>query len=125
MENKEGFRYTYSAAQQQEVEQIRKKYLPETTGEDKLAQLRRLDEGCTGKATAISLIAGILGTLVLGVGMCCVLVWGGGWFIPGIVIGVVGIAVLCCAYPLYHRVLEKERQRIAPEILKLTEELLQ
>ncbi len=125
MENKEGFRYTYSAAQQQEVEQIRKKYLPETTGEDKLARLRRLDEGCTGKATAISLIAGILGTLVLGVGMCCVLVWGGGWFIPGIVIGVVGIAVLCCAYPLYHRVLEKERQRIAPEILKLTEELLQ
>lgn len=125
MENKEGFRYTYSAAQQQEVEQIRKKYLPETTEEDKLARLRRLDEGCTGKATAISLIAGILGTLVLGVGMCCVLVWGGGWFIPGIVIGVVGIAVLCCAYPLYHRVLEKERQRIAPEILKLTEELLQ
>ena len=125
MENKEGFRYTYSAAQQQEVEQIRKKYLPETTGEDKLARLRRLDESCTGKATAISLIAGILGTLVLGVGMCCVLVWGGGWFIPGIVIGVVGIAVLCCAYPLYHRVLEKERQRIAPEILKLTEELLQ
>ena len=124
MENKESFSYTYSAAQQQEVEQIRKKYLPETKEEDKLARLRRLDEGCTGKATALSLIVGIVGALLLGVGMCCTMVWGGGWFIPGIVIGVVGIGVLCCAYPLYNHVLEKERQRIAPEILQLTEELL-
>lgn len=125
MENKEGFSYTYSAAQQQEVEQIRKKYLPETKEEDKLSRLRRLDESCTSKATALSLIVGIVGALVLGVGMCCTMVWGGVWFIPGIVIGVAGIALLCCAYPLYNRVLEKERQRIAPEILKLTEELLQ
>lgn len=124
MENKESFSYTYSAAQQQEVEQIRKKYLPETTEEDKLARLRRLDESCTGKATALSLIVGVVGALLLGVGMCCTMVWGGGWFIPGIVIGVVGIGVLCCAYPLYNHVLEKERQRIAPEILRLTEELL-
>ena len=124
MENNEGFSYTYSAAQQQEVEQIRKKYLPETKEEDKLARLRRLDESCTGKATALSLIVGVVGTLLLGVGMCCTLVWSEGWFIPGIVIGVVGIGVLCCAYPLYNRVLEKERRRIAPEILRLTEELL-
>ena len=124
MENNEGFSYTYSAAQQQEVERIRKKYLPETKEEDKLARLRRLDESCTGKATALSLIVGVVGTLLLGVGMCCTMVWSEGWFIPGIVIGVVGIGVLCCAYPLYNRVLEKERQRIAPEILRLTEELL-
>ena len=124
MENNEGFSYTYSAAQQQEVERIRKKYLPETKEEDKLARLRRLDESCSGKATALSLIVGVVGTLLLGVGMCCTLVWSEGWFIPGIVIGVVGIGVLCCAYPLYNRVLEKERQRIAPEILRLTEELL-
>ena len=124
MENNEGFSYTYSAAQQQEVEQIRKKYLPETKEEDKLARLRRLDESCTGKATALSLIVGVVGTLLLGVGMCCTMVWSEGWFIPGIVIGVVGIGLLCCAYPLYNRVLEKERRRIAPEILRLTEELL-
>ena len=124
MENNEGFSYTYSAAQQQEVERIRKKYLPETKEEDKLARLRRLDESCTGKATALSLIVGVVGTLLLGVGMCCTMVWSEGWFIPGIVIGVVGIGVLCCAYPLYNHVLEKERQRIAPEILRLTEELL-
>lgn len=123
MENNDSFRFTYSAAQQQEVENIRKKYLPRE--EDKLDQLRRLDEGCTRKATALALIAGVLGTLLLGVGMCCTMVWGGVWFIPGIVIGLVGIAVVCLAYPLYNRILEKERARVAPKILRLTDELLQ
>ena len=40
MENNEGFHFTYSAAQQQEVEDIRKKYLPKE--EDKMEQLRKL-----------------------------------------------------------------------------------
>lgn len=123
MENNENFRFSYSAAQQQEVENIRKKYLPPE--EDKLAWLRRLDESCTQKATALSLIVGVLGALILGVGMCCVLVWGGVWFIPGIAIGLVGIAVVCVAYPIYNRVLQTQRKRVAPEILRLTEELMQ
>lgn len=123
MENNENFRFSYSAAQQQEVENIRKKYLPPE--EDKLARLRRLDESCTQKATALSLIVGVLGALILGVGMCCVLVWGGVWFIPGIAIGLVGIAVVCVAYPIYNRVLQTQRKRVAPEILQLTEELMQ
>lgn len=123
MENNENFRFSYSAAQQQEVENIRKKYLPPE--EDKLARLRRLDESCTQKATALSLIVGVLGALILGMGMCCVLVWGGVWFIPGIAIGLVGIAVVCVAYPIYNRVLQTQRKRVAPEILRLTEELMQ
>lgn len=123
MENNENFTFSYSAAQQQEVETIRKKYLPPE--EDKLARLRRLDESCTQKATAFSLIIGVLGTLILGVGMCCTMVWGGVWFIPGIVFGLVGIAVLCVAYPVYNRVLETQRKKVAPEILRLAEELMQ
>lgn len=123
MENNENFRFSYSAAQQQEVENIRKKYLPPQ--EDKLARLRQLDESCTQKATAVSLILGVLGALILGVGMCCVLVWGGVWFIPGIFIGLVGIAVVCIAYPVYNRILETQRKRVAPEILRLSEELMQ
>ena len=45
-------------------------------------------------------------------------------FIPGIVIGLVGLVVVGVAYPLYNRVLKKERERIAPEILRLTDELM-
>ena len=118
----EQFNYTYSAKQQEEIKQIRKKYA--TPEEDKMEMLRKLDNGVTQKATAASIVVGIIGTLLLGVGMSCTMVWGNAWFLPGIVIGVIGIAILCCAYPLYNYTLKKERERIAPEILRLTDELL-
>lgn len=118
-----GFSYNYSAAHREEIKNIRSKYLPQE--EDKLAQLRRLDAGVTQKGTALSLAAGIIGTLVLGIGMCCCMVWGGQLFIPGIVIGLVGIAVVAGAYPIYNAVTAREREKIAPEILRLTDELMQ
>ncbi|MBQ8783761.1 MAG: hypothetical protein IJZ57_08340 [Clostridia bacterium] len=123
MENKkEAFNYTYSAKEQEEIKNIRKKYsAPE---EDKMEQLRKLDNSVTQKATAVSLIVGIIGTLILGVGMCCTMVWASKWFVPGIVVGVAGIAILCFAYPVYTRTLKKEREKIAPEIIRLTDELI-
>lgn len=119
---KETFNYTYSAKQQEEIKTIRKKYLaPE---EDKMEQLRRLDKSVTQKGSITALVIGILGTLIMGIGMCCTMVWTGGWFIPGIVIGIIGIAIVALAYPLYVRITKKERERLAPEILRLTDELL-
>lgn len=117
------FTYTYSAEERSEVESIRKKYLPKE--EDKMEQLRRLDESVARKGMIISLILGVVGSLILGVGMCCCLVWGGGWFVPGIFIGLVGIAGVALAYPVYVRVTQKEQERVAPEILRLTDELMQ
>ena len=35
-----------------------------------------------------------------------------------------GLVLVALAYPVYNRVLKKERERIAPEVLRLTEELL-
>lgn len=122
MENEEkAFHYTYSAKERGEVESIRKKYLPRE--DDKMEQLRRLDESVTKKGTACSLVVGIGGTLILGIGMSCCLVWGGVWFLPGIIVGLFGLAGAALAYPVYHRVTQKERERIAPEILRLTDEL--
>ena len=121
MENNK-FSYTYSANAKDEVEKIRKKYLPKE--EDKLETLRQLDNSVTQKATVLSLILGIVGALILGTGMCCVLVWQDILFVPGIFIGILGIGVLSLAYPLYKRTVEKERERIKPEILRLSEELL-
>ncbi|MGN0776763.1 MAG: hypothetical protein ACI4MM_08840 [Candidatus Ventricola sp.] len=116
------FTYTYSARQQEEVRAIRKKYLPRE--EDKLEQLRRLDRSVTQKATAASLAVGIAGTLVMGTGMSLTMVFPDRWFVPGIVIGLLGIACAGLAYPLYARVIKRERARIAPEILRLSGELL-
>ena len=116
------FTYTYSAQQQQEIENIRKKYLPQQ--EDKMAQLRRLDRSATKKGTVVSVLVGVLGCLLLGVGMCCTMVWvEESLFLPGVVIGIVGIAAVAVAFPLYTRITKRERERLAPQILKLTEEL--
>ena len=122
-ENNKSFNYTYSAKQQEEIKSIRKKYLPKE--EDKMEQLRRLDESTTKPGTVAAFIVGILGALVLGVGMCCTMVWENTMFIPGIIIGVIGIAGVVSAYPLYTHITKKQREKLAPEILRLTNELME
>jgi len=52
------------------------------------------------------------------------MVWSDTLFIPGIIIGVVGIVGICAAYPLYQCVTKRRRDKLAPEILRLTEELI-
>ncbi len=121
-QNSNPFNYTYSAREQEELKRIRQKYMPKE--EDKLEKLRRLDDSVTQKCTVFSLILGIVGALIMGVGMCCCLVWSGIWFIPGIIIGIFGIVILGSAYPFYKRTLKKEREKIAPEIMRLTDELM-
>lgn len=119
MDNNEKFEYTYSAKQQAELEAIRKKYLPEE--ETKMDKLRRLDKSVTRQGTIISIIIGIVGTLIMGFGMCMCLEWQ--QFVLGIVLGILGIAILAAAYPVYNKVTQKQREKIAPEILKLSEEI--
>ncbi len=122
MENgKDTFYYTYSAKQQEEIQNIRKKYLARE--EDKMEKLRRLDRSATKKGAIISTVLGVVSCLLLGIGMCCTMVWMDRWFVPGIVIGVIGIIGVAAAYPLYARITKKEREKLAPQILKLTEEL--
>lgn len=123
-EKRETFTYTYSAAQQNEVKSIREKYAPPAQEQDKMELLRRLDASVTKTGTTVSLIVGIISTLVLGIGMSCCMVWEETLFIQGIVIGVVGIAGICAAYPLYVRITAIRRKKIAPEIMRLSDELL-
>jgi hypothetical protein len=119
--NKETFRYTYSAKEQEEIEKIRQKYIPKE--ENKMEQLRKLDESVTKSGTIAALALGIVSALLLGISMCCSMVWADRYFVPGIVIGLLGIAGVIAAYPLYNHITAKKREQIAPEILRLTEEL--
>lgn len=118
----EQFNYTYSAKQQDEIKRIREKYVSKE--EDKMDQLRRLDQGVTQKGTMYSIIVGVVGALIMGIGMSCCMVWQETLFFPGIVIGVIGMVLVACAYPIYNKVIKKEREKIAPEIIRLTDELM-
>lgn len=123
MKNKnETFEYTYSATQQEEIETIRRKYLPKE--EDKMEQLRKLDRDVTKPGTVWALVLGIIGCLMFGVGMCCTLVWADSFFVVGIIVGIGGMAVMGIAYPVYAKITTKARERIAPQILALSEELM-
>lgn len=134
MENNENqiFNYTYNAKQQEEIKAIRKKYAPVEQSEDKMAQIRRMDAAVTQKATMYSLVVGIVGALILGCGMSLVMtdfasILGAfqNMAMPvGIAIGIVGIALAGAAYPIYNRTIKKEREKIAPQILTLTDELM-
>ena len=120
--NPASFQYTYSAKEQEELKRIRSKYLPKE--ESKLEQLRRLDSRATQLATMYAIIIGIIGALILGTGMSCCLVWADSVFALGIITGLIGLVLVALAYPIYMRTLKRERERIAPEILRLTDELM-
>ena len=130
MDNNEGFNYTYSAKEQEEIKAIRKKYAASEESEDKMTQLRRLDASVYSKASAAALAVGIVGALIMGIGMSLVMTDIGAVLgtvlamVIGISIGVLGIVLVCLAYPIYNRTLKKEREKIAPEMLRLTDELM-
>lgn len=132
MDKKETFNYTYSAKEQEEIKAIRQKYAPTPKKEDSMTRLRRLDAAATQKATVIALIFGIVGTLIMGFGMSLIMSDFGKIFgtfkemaMPvGIVVGVIGMVLLVLAYPLYNRTLKRQREKIAPEIIRLTDELM-
>ncbi len=118
------FTYTYSAKEQEEIKKIRSKYAPPTEEESTLEKLRRLDASSTRGATIVSLIVGIVGTLILGIGMCCTLIpsWSR-FFILGIIVGIVGLALVISAYPIYSYLVKRKRKKLAPQILSLCDEL--
>lgn len=129
MEKEQTFKMSYSAEQQEEIQNIRKKYVaPE---ENKMEQLCMLDARATKKAISVSLAVGISGALIMGAGMSVVMTeemmeaLGSAALPVGMMAGIVGIIGIILAYPLYIRCLKKERKKIAPEIIRLTDELMQ
>lgn len=124
MNSNETFNYTYSAAQQDEIKKIREKYSAPKEREDKMKRLRRLDRSVTKPGTIVSLMVGIVSTLVMGTGMNMCMVWGDKLFIPGIIVGVVGMIGVIVAYPLYSLVTKSRREKLAPEIIRLSDELM-
>ena len=118
------FSYKYSAKENAEVQAIRKKYLPKS--ESKLEELKRLDETVQASGMVESLCAGIGGALIFGLGLCLAMqVIGSGlvMMIIGVLIGIVGMAGMLVAYPVYRKVFSVTKEKYAPRILELTAEL--
>lgn len=115
------FNYSYSTRVNKEVESIRKKYMPKE--ESKLERLKRLDFRAQTAGVVESLCLGIIGSLVFGVGMCFFLevfvaeAWLTALFM------VLGTLIMIPAYPLYKRISRRTKAELAPEIIRLSDEI--
>ena len=119
--NENTFHYTYSAKDNQEVLNIRKKYMPHE--ETKLEELKRLDNLVQSSGVMEALCAGIGGALIFGLGLCLAMEVIGNAVWLGVILGLVGIAGMLAAFPVYRKAFEKAKSEYAPRILELTAEL--
>ena len=130
--NQNDFSYTYSAKEQAELKRIRDKYTASTEAEDKMARLRRLDASVTNTAQAVALVFGVVGTIILGCGMSLILtdlaqildLSSDTAMLIGIAVGIVGGILASLAYPIYTAIVKAKRKKLAPEIIRLTDELM-
>lgn len=128
MNNENTFSYTYSAKENQEVQNIRKKYMPQE--ESKLDELKELDAKVKRPANVFAYTYGSVSAIVMGAGMSLVMTDIGAIIglasvmVPGIVIGVAGMGMALTTYPIYQRVLNSRRKKYAPQIMKLSDKII-
>lgn len=121
MEQQNGFSYTYSAPNQQEVLNIRKKYLPQP--ESKLEELKRLDGLVQNAGVVESLCLGIGGCLIFGLGLCLAMQVIGSMVWLGVILGLIGMAGMLAAFPIYRKYFAQAKAKHTPRILELATEL--
>lgn len=118
MDKNTKFSYTYSAAANREVQEIRNRYMPRE--ESKFEQLKRLDHKVQTSGISQSLAVGIIGFLLFGLGVCMTVQIVGESVILGILLGLAGAIVMLFAYPVYRLIFRKTKEQLVPRILQLT-----
>lgn len=121
MDSDKTFSYTYRANDRQEALRIRKRYLPPE--ENKLEELKRLDNLVQSAGITAALTVGILGCLLFGLGLCLAMEVIGNVRWLGILLGLAGGAAMLMAYPLHRKAHESAKRKHTPRILELAEEL--
>ena len=111
------------------VQKIRTQYTEKQHTE--LDELKALDAKVKRPANVFAYIYGTLAALVMGAGMSLVMTDIGAMLglantmVPGIAIGVVGMALALTTYPIHNRMLNSRRKKYAPRILELSEKIMQ
>ena len=106
------------------AEAIAKDYAPKHNS--KIIALKKLDKKAKLPATVFTYTFGIISALIVGTGMSLAMqVIGSGVFsmVAGIVIGVIGFVLCGINYPIYKRMLERDKAKYAYEIVALAREI--
>ena len=115
-----GFKYTYSSAQNQEVKNIRDKYI--NSEKSKIEQLKELDAQAPKKAFMIAMAIVIVGAagLVAGIVLSFVLK---NFYVTFVICFVSGLFIVI-SYPAYYFFYGKEKKKNAEKIIELANEIL-
>ncbi|MBQ7828074.1 MAG: dihydropteridine reductase [Clostridia bacterium] len=122
------FSYNYSAKENKELQDIRKKYLP--CEENQLEKLKRLDITVQRPAKIFAYVFGSIGAVIMGAGMSLIMTEIGSYvgmsetMIPGMAIGVAGMLMAIINYPIYKKLLISRRTKHAEEILALSNSIM-
>lgn len=108
--------------ERKEIEKMRSDYSEKKP--TALEQLKKKDKAVKMPAEAFAYTFGIIGALVLGVGMCLAMRVFADLFVLGVVVGVVGIAMVCANYFIYKAILKSRKKKYAQEILDMSKTLL-
>ena len=125
MTDKNDFEYRYvapSASERKEIESIKRNYLPKKKEESKINQLRKLDGKVKSIPQIASLVLGIVGTLIFGLGLSMVLEWS--LTLWGVLVAAVGVVPIALAYPMFIKLDKKMKEKYGKQILDLSDELL-
>ena len=106
--------------QQFMAQKIRTQYMEKTPSE--LDALRELDAKVKRPANVFGYTFESLSAIIMGAGMSLVMTDIGA--IIGIPIGVGGGVLASLAYPIYNAIVKAKRKKLAPEIIRLTDELM-
>ena len=111
------------------VQKIRTQYTEKEHTE--LDDLKALDRKVKKPASLFGFTYGTLSALVMGAGMSLVMTDIGRMIgltanmVPGIVIGAVGMGMALTTYPIYKRMLGSRKKKYAPEIIELSNKIMQ
>jgi len=110
------------------AQKIRTQYVEKQPSE--LDALRKLDAKVKKPANIFAYTFGSIGAIVMGAGMSLVMTDIGAMIglastmIPGIAIGVAGMAIALVNYPIYKAILGSRKKKYGAEILKLSEKIM-
>ena len=104
------------------VEQIKTKYIEQP--HTHIDKLKELDRKVKRPANVFAYVFGTVAALVLGTGMCFAMKVIGDSMAMGIVIGLIGILMVCVNYPIYKIILTARRKKHADEIIILSDRIL-
>ena len=110
------------------AQKIRTEYMEKQPSE--LDALKKLDAKVKRPANVFSYVFGSIGAIVMGAGMSLVMTDIGATIgladamIPGIAVGIVGLVMAVVNYPIYKGMINSRKKKYAPEILALSEKII-